>query len=401
MAIVVRSFFSRLQSVFLIIFFYLGCFAFASRPSTPNNKKKFSAFQFQYSKQGRLGNNLHLVNPWLYLKPIFSLNKKSKVRTAQTPIEPAASLCDSPDVILPTPSRKRSTGSFTEADLPADLIPNKKSTSFTFRSDITILVCSTCGEIFYGAPQLELHQSTKHAVSELYDGDSAKNIVNIIFQTGWKKGKDARSPPQIHRILKIHNSPKILARFEEYRESIKAKAAKMGGKRNRERCMADGNELLRFHCSTFLCSLGQDDCGGGGGLCGHEFCCVCGIIRGGFSPKLDGIPTLGSSRRAHEAIPEELEAEFGFMNVKRAMLVCRVVAGRVASDDLAAAAAAAEEEEEEQGQQMVGERDKEDGGFDSVVVRGGAHHGAVEGELLVFSPRAVLPCFVIVYSVTV
>ncbi|XP_068638346.1 uncharacterized protein [Aristolochia californica] len=362
----VQSFISRLQSFFLI-FFHLGCFAFASRPSTPN-KKKFSSFQF-HSNQNKLG-NIHLVNPWLYLKPIFSFKKPK--RNGQTQIEPAASLSESPNVILPTPSRKRSTGSITEVDFPVDVI-SKNSSSFAFRNDI--LVCSTCGEIFCGTPQLDLHQSTKHAVSELYDGDSAKNIVKIIFQTGWKKGKDGARTPQIHRILKIHNNTKILARFEEYREAIKAKATKHGGRWN-ERCIADGNELLRFHCSTFLCSLGQDDyCG----LCGHEFCSVCGIIRSGFSPKLDGIPTMASSRRAHDAIPDELEEEFRFMNVKRAMLVCRVVAGRVASE--------------------VGDNDKEDGGYDSVVVRGEAHQGGPEDELLVFSPRAVLPCFVIVYSV--
>lgn len=69
------------------------------------------------------------------------------------------------------------------------------------------------------------------------------------------------------------------------------------------------------------------------------------------------------------------------MNVKRAMLVCRVIAGRIGSDS--------------------DEVDKEDGGFDSVMARGGSgvYTRLDEEELLVFNPRAVLPCFVIVYSV--
>lgn len=81
------------------------------------------------------------------------------------------------------------------------------------------------------------------------------------------------------------------------------------------------------------------------------------------------------------AIPEDIEDEFQFMNVKRAMLVCRVVAGRVGSES--------------------DEVDKEDGGFDSVMGRGGSgvHTRLDEEELLVFNPRAVLPCFVIVYAV--
>lgn len=81
------------------------------------------------------------------------------------------------------------------------------------------------------------------------------------------------------------------------------------------------------------------------------------------------------------AVPEDIEEEFKFMNVKRAMLVCRVVAGRIGSDS--------------------DEVDKEDGGFDSVFGRGGSgvHTRLDEEELLVFNPRAVLPCFVIVYTV--
>lgn len=81
------------------------------------------------------------------------------------------------------------------------------------------------------------------------------------------------------------------------------------------------------------------------------------------------------------SVPEEIEEEFGFMNVKRAMLVCRVIAGRVGCDP--------------------GYVDKEDSGFDSLVGRKNGSHMRLdeEDELLVFNSRAVLPCFVIVYTV--
>lgn len=81
------------------------------------------------------------------------------------------------------------------------------------------------------------------------------------------------------------------------------------------------------------------------------------------------------------AIPDDVEREFRFMNVKRAMLVCRVIAGRIGSDS--------------------DEVEKVSGGFDSVMARGesGVYTRLDEEELLVFNPRAVLPCFVIVYSV--
>ena len=129
---------------------------------------------------------------------------------------------------------------------------------------------------------LEQHQTLKHAVSELIDGDSGNNIVRIIFKTGWI---DTEKTPKIHGILKIHHSTKILGRFEEYREHVKSKAAQNSGIRRRdERCIADSNKLLRFHCSTFLCNLGQN---GNSGFCNHQYCSICGIIRSGFSQKLD------------------------------------------------------------------------------------------------------------------
>lgn len=178
-------------------------------------------------------------------------------------------------------------------------------------------------------------------------------------------------------MLKIHNSPKILARFEEHRESVKLNGA-VTRKRD-ERCVADGNELLRFHCATFVCDLGQN---GNSSACGQQYCSACGIITCGFSRKAEGIATWSTGWRAHAAVPEDVEREFGFMGVKRAVLVCRVIAGRVGLDG--------------------GYTGKEDSGFDTVVMVEKGSGPVVkldeDDELLVFNPRAVLPCFVIVYT---
>lgn len=81
------------------------------------------------------------------------------------------------------------------------------------------------------------------------------------------------------------------------------------------------------------------------------------------------------------AIPDDVEAEFAFINVKRAMLVCRVIAGRVGCDPL------------------LSPIEKDDPGFDSLVGRSRIRPGKLDDEeLIVFNPRAVLPCFLIVYS---
>ncbi|KAL5814730.1 hypothetical protein ACOSQ4_025371 [Xanthoceras sorbifolium] len=382
------SFFNKFLSLLLLLLLHLGCFIFITSNHNNNNKRKPKPSPL--SPSSRLINKPHkaLSSSWSYLKRVFSSKNINQTHPSDPTLTSARSSQHSLVSMIPPHDQPLHISDIS----PCDQNPTSKACPesdilvdhpfFPLRNDI--FPCTACGEIFQKSHLLEQHQAIKHAVSELLDGDSGKNIVNIIFKTGWS---NKEKNPEILRILKIHNSPKILSRFEEYREFVKAKAARNGAVRRRdERCIADGNELLRFYCSTFCCDLGQN---GNSSICTHQYCSVCGIIKSGFSAKLDGISTLSSSWRAHVAIPEEMEQEFGFMNVKRAMLVCRVVAGRVGcdgdvEDDVAAA--------------------KEDGGFDSVVGRGcgsGGSHLRLDDdeELSVFNPRAVLPCFVIVYTV--
>ncbi|XVF19903.1 hypothetical protein REPUB_Repub11eG0151600 [Reevesia pubescens] len=385
----IGSFFNKFLSLFILLL-HLGCFVFTVKDHQKPTKKRKPSPLSPFSPSHKP--HKALSSTWSYLKRIFSSSKANSQNTIQTHptitattpaltsarnsqqslvtmniIPPETHLSDS----SPPPSHQKQSGSCPESDISSD------NPFFPLRNDI--FPCTACGEIFQKPHFLEQHQATKHAVSELIDGDSGKNIVRIIFKTGWT---DNVKNHEIHRILKIHNRSKILTRFEEYRELVKAKAARNGaavGRRD-ERCIADGNELLRFYCSTFMCDLGLD---GNSSICNQQYCSICGIIKSGFSPKMDGISTLSTSWRAHVAIPEDVEEEFKFMNVKRAMLVCRVVAGRVGSE----------------GEEI----NKEDGGIDSVIGRGGGNGPHItkvdEEELLVFNPRAVLPCFVIVYTV--
>ncbi|KAG2308573.1 hypothetical protein Bca52824_028321 [Brassica carinata] len=365
------------QHFFSLFFLFVGCFFFPKGGDCRQKKRKKKKLRTVSSG---------LSSSWTSLKRVFlSTTRISKPRN-QTP----------PNGQLTTLTSARSSHNSlvtltttTNQPDPETRIENGFSESDSPLCD-EIFPCTTCGEIFPKTNLLEHHITVKHAVTELTDGESSTNIVKIIFKSGWPDHQGNNRAPEIHRILKIHNSPKILTRFEEYREFVKAKAARSssggGGVRRWDdgRCVADGNELLRFYCSTFMCDLGRN---GGSSLCGHQYCSVCGIIGAGFSPKLDGIATLATGWRGHAAVPEEVEEEFGFMNVKRAMLVCRVVAGRVGCDLI---------EDDDV--------DKSDGGYDSVVGQGsGSKSGALlridDEELIVFNPRAVLPCFVIVYTV--
>lgn len=204
-------------------------------------------------------------------------------------------------------------------------------------------------------------------MSELGPEDSGRNIVEIIFKSSWLK-KD-KPYCNIERILKVHNTKRTIQRFEDCRDTVKLLAT--SNTKKNPRCAADGNELLRFHCTSLTCTLGER---GSSSLCGSlPGCGVCTIIRNGFrgvsfGDGLSGVHTTASSGRAHDCL--------GGSGMRRAMLVCRVIAGKVktvAEDDGVAV-----------------------GGYDSVAGKAGVY-SSME-EMYVCNPRAILPCFVVIYK---
>ncbi|GLT91034.1 hypothetical protein SLE2022_089440 [Rubroshorea leprosula] len=186
-------------------------------------------------------------------------------------------------------------------------------------------------------------------LTELPEGHPSRNVVEIIFHTSWSPKAFVG---RIEMIFKVQNGPRTVARFEEYRETVKARSGSgpdgLADEEN-SRCVADGNEVMRFQClgptsgasgvnNTWLFSAGK-----GSAIC-----------------------TFSGSGGAHESA--------GGGRGRRAMLVCRVIAGRVSK------------------RVGFGYESLRDGrvGYDSV--------SGDSGELLVFDPRAVLPCFLIIYK---
>ncbi|OAY55021.1 uncharacterized protein LOC110610892 [Manihot esculenta] len=246
----------------------------------------------------------------------------------------------------------------------------RSSTRETDSNGSSTITCHKCGEQFSNWEAAENHHLSKHAVTELVEGDSSRKIVEIICRTSWLKSENHCG--RIERVLKVHNMQKTLARFEEYREMVKTKANKLPKKH--PRCIADGNELLRFYGTTVACSLGLNGCSS---LCVSEKCCVCRIIRNGFSAKKElkggiGVFTTSTSGRAFESI-EIFEQD---PSVRKALIVCRVIAGRVHKplDNI---------------QQISGQT-----GFDSLAGKVGLYSN-IE-ELYLLNPRALLPCFVVI-----
>jgi hypothetical protein len=204
------------------------------------------------------------------------------------------------------------------------------------------------------------------------EGDSSRKIVEIICRTNLLKSES--SSVRIDRVFKVHNTQRTLSRFEEYRESVMLKASKLPKKH--PRCLADGNELLRFHGATVSCALGSgSSCNS---LCASDKCAVCRIIRHGFSSSKNkaapgvGVFTSSTSGRALECVEGAAHADDA---TRRALLVCRVIAGRV-------------HKPLENINEFAGQT-----GFDSLAGKVGPYSN-IE-ELFLLNPRALLPCFVV------
>ncbi|RZR90322.1 hypothetical protein BHM03_00018181 [Ensete ventricosum] len=181
-------------------------------------------------------------------------------------------------------------------------------------------------------------------LTELPAGHSSRRVVEIIFSSSWCSagaggvdGPAAASPSEIEMLFRVHNPARTVARFEEHRASVRARA-------DDARCAADGNEVMRFHS------------GRAGGVVYDA-----GVARSvvwSAGRKVEGVRTFAGSGGAH--------ASGGGWAGRRGMLVCRVIAGRVRG---------------------VSDPERE---AESVCLG--------NGELLVFDPRAVLPCFLIIYK---
>lgn len=191
------------------------------------------------------------------------------------------------------------------------------------------------------------------ALTELPEGHPSRNVVEIIFHTSWTH---IAFTGQIEMIYKVQNGSKTITRFEEYRESVQSRSRSgtpnggSGWEEENARCVADGNELMRFQClGPISDGGGYDVCGGSWGLSGGKDSAIC---------------TFSASGMAHESA--------GGGRGRRAMLVCRVIAGRVAK-------------------QL---------GIDNMLLNGRVGFDSASrdnGELLLFDSRAVLPCFLIIY----
>jgi len=158
----------------------------------------------------------------------------------------------------------------------------------------------------------------------------------------------------VEMLFRVHNPARAVARFEDYRAAVRARA---GGA---SRSAADGNEMMRFSPAPPYVGSSPSSS-------------AAAATTGGGDDGPPRIRTFDGSGGAHASAARGPPA-----TGRRAMFLCRVIAGRAAeaaSEGTGAHHAAAGKDEH----------------FDSVRVGRG-------GELVVFDRRAVLPCFLIIYK---
>ncbi|KAG4960567.1 hypothetical protein JHK87_037200 [Glycine soja] len=255
-------------------------------------------------------------------------------------------------------------------------VSSNTSTLVQMDSDgCSTLTCHKCGKKLKNLDAVEAHHISEHSVTELEE-DSSRQIIETICGSGTSSINNSENMVgQIDCILKVLNVPKTLACFEEYRAKVKDNAEKL--QKKHPRCVADGNELLRFHGTTISCSLGTNS----SSLCTLDYCGICQILRNGFFTNKEfhgasGVYTTSTSRKAFESISIMTSHERPF--ARKSVIVCRVIAGRIYSP--------LEEIEEE----------RADSEFDSLSENTNGHSDAE--ELYVLNPKALLPCFVIIYK---
>ncbi|KAK3154830.1 hypothetical protein QOZ80_2BG0195590 [Eleusine coracana subsp. coracana] len=193
------------------------------------------------------------------------------------------------------------------------------------------------------------------ALTELPAGHSSRQVVEIIFLSSWSplpspppQGAGPTSagsafPGEVEMLFRVHNPARAVARFEDYRAAVRARA---GGA---SRSAADGNEMMRFSPAP------------------PPYGSAASAAYGGAEDALVRVRTFDGSGGAHASAARGVAA-----TGRRAMFLCRVIAGRVKEAGLGS------------GEETPGKE------HDSVRVG--------KGELVVFDRRAVLPCFLVIYK---
>lgn len=210
-----------------------------------------------------------------------------------------------------------------------------------------------------------LQVTSSFTLAELGIGDPSRKIVEMIFQKAWMN--TSKPLRKVRTVLRVSYSAQVLERFEKYREKVKKNACEQHPRHPRS--IVDGNELLRFYVTTMRCFQGKPakkvyD------LCKDPSCRLCQITQFNFNAEHAEIRLSTSDK---ELSGNRTSANARVKNVKRAAIVCRIIAGTAVNE-------------------VDGEYEE---GPDSTGL--GEMQFSLE-KFVVKNPSSILPCFVIIFS---
>ncbi|XVE76231.1 hypothetical protein DITRI_Ditri12bG0156200 [Diplodiscus trichospermus] len=225
------------------------------------------------------------------------------------------------------PKSKTATSSESEKSSRENKRPSKSTNKNGFRDNSSLSRSSVPFDMNITSSPSNLPSSTSgrdsYLVSNLVAEEPSFGIVETIFRSGW----DNKIGLKIEKVLKINHNVDVLNKFEEYREIVKSKSTNIppGESMRIERLAVDGNEFLRFHGAIVTCSLGNDEISS---ICHRECCGICRMVGSSLSDGEACVALSNNSRQAHRKV---VSGSDGNKNcARKAIVICRVIAGRVA-----------------------------------------------------------------------
>ncbi|XP_030442025.2 uncharacterized protein LOC115664214 [Syzygium oleosum] len=157
---------------------------------------------------------------------------------------------------------------------------------------------------------------------ELTHVDPSRKILQKIVQAAVPKA--TKKHRKIGKILRVKSREEILLRYEKHREMVKVVSSLQHHKNPRN--LVDGNELLQFYGTTMACTKRKQN--SVNKLCYELNCQVCRIIGSYFDTEYTRKHGIQLSRSS-QVLTEIMSSVSSVKKAKRAVIVCRTIAGSV------------------------------------------------------------------------
>lgn len=212
--------------------------------------------------------------------------------------------------------------------------PNKEKNPSKSRKGMMFNSCTNMCD----SPRMNVHKPLK-LLDEIVEPNPLKTIVENVFRFGWKHGVGYK----IEKILKVNHSEKVWENFEECKEmAMNSRSTRSSSKKS--------VEGVFYHGATITCLFGLDK---SIRICNKKTCGVCKFIGQNYGIHEKTYNLIESFSTSSWSAHRKLMKQCGDGVSMKAIIMSKVIA------------------------KCKGEN---------------------KGEVNILNPMAILPCFVIIYS---